>query len=358
MKFIKVVFLLSVLFLQFISCKDTGTGPNQKPFEDPRQMTWTADTLSPSSDAVQLIPESMIAFFQNDIWLACWSDVAKKVMWHHDGKTWTESDIEGQSGPIGLNALAGNSSSDLWAGGFYGIPNSFVALSHYNGSVWSRVDLKIPGEILDMCTDGSGNIWACGNNGVVLEYTQGKWIADTIRSISPLQQPPVLRSIQYYKDKISIIAGLADDIGKRNFYYYITGDMKNWKLVDSMVLENSSSQIRFGNFGLYLSTDSELYSYGLEGIWRWNNSAWEKVFDLNGEVYGMCVINKDYIITGSAYKKIFFYNGGSWISLSYLFNVSDPTFVFKNFWTNGYEIFIAGYGIVNGIQKTIIWHGK
>ncbi len=255
----------------------------------------------------------------------------------------------------GINSLVQGNSNDIWAGGY----SNTIYLGHYDGVSWTRADDKgITGEILDMTKDTEGNIWACGRNGVVLKYDKIKWIADTIRSVSPLQQPPVLRSIQYYKDKISIIAGLTDDIGKRNFYYYITGDMKNWKLVDSMVLENSSSQIRFGNFGLYLSTDSELYSYGLEGIWRWNNSAWEKVFDLNGEVYGMCVINKDYIITGSAYKKIFFYNGGSWISLSYLFNVSDPTFVFKNFWTNGYEIFIAGYGIVNGIQKTIIWHGK
>ncbi|MCL6100451.1 MAG: hypothetical protein M1391_17980, partial [Bacteroidetes bacterium] len=162
MKFIKAIFLSSVLFLQLTSCKDTGTGPNQKPFKDPRQMTWIADTLSPSSDAIQLLPVSMVAFALNDVWLACWSDVAKKVMWHYDGISWKESDIEGQSGPIGLDALAGNSSNDLWAGGFYDIINSKVALSHYNGLVWTRVDLKMPGEILDMCTDLNGNIWACG----------------------------------------------------------------------------------------------------------------------------------------------------------------------------------------------------
>ena len=86
MKFIKVIFLLSVLFLQLVSCKDTGTGPNQKPFKDPRQMTWTADTLPVPSGAIQVLPEDLLVVSPTDIWLATW--VGHGQIMHYDGKEW------------------------------------------------------------------------------------------------------------------------------------------------------------------------------------------------------------------------------------------------------------------------------
>ena len=318
-------------------------------------MTWTADTLSPASDAVQLIPQSMLAFAPNDVWLACWSDVAKKVMWHYDGKTWTESDIEGQSGPIGLDALAGNSSSDLWAGGFYDIINSKIALSHFNGSTWTRADDKgITGEILDMTTDPSGNIWACGNNGVVLEYTQGKWLADTIKIAGFNQNDCYLYSLNYYNGKIYLLA--RNDANTQ--FSYLSGDIKNWTVMDIFSKTSSTSVIKWGTLGSYNVGNGKLYSYGLRGIWQLGSSGWNKVLDSDRAIRNIYGPSENYIIGVGAFKTILFYNDSSWQSISDVIKENDPDFASNEVWTDGYEIIIAGYGIVNGIQKTIIWHGK
>ncbi len=355
--------LLSVLITAAISCtafscKDSGTGPNQKPFKDPREMTWTADTLNPSSDAVQLIPVDMLAFAPNDVWLACWSDVAKKVMWRYDGFSWKESDIEGQSGPIGLDALAGNSSNDLWAGGFYGIPNSFIALSHYTGSTWTRVDLRIRGEILDMTKDPEGNIWACGRNGVVLKYSQGKWIADTIKVNHYSDASYSLYSITSFGNKMYTLAAILDSKRKRDVYYFINGEINNWTVIDSMVLDFRSSIVKWGTHRSYSSSFGKLYSFGSLGLWEYEGNNWIKILPSTATIYDIYGVSNDYMLAVGDFLQVFFNNGSGWQSITSLLNQNDSLFIFTNVWTDGYEIIIAGFGTYNGIQKTIIWHGK
>ncbi|MCL5030509.1 MAG: hypothetical protein M1480_15970, partial [Bacteroidetes bacterium] len=231
--------------------------------------------------------------------------------------------------------------------------NSKVALSHYNGLVWTRVDLKMPGEILDMCTDLNGNIWACGRNGVVLKYDKIKWIADTVKILNYNPSDYFLKSIEYYNGKIYLLASIG---GTR--YANLTGDIKNWTLADTMRLTSPTSVIKWGNMGLYKSSDGQLYTYGLRGIWSMTNSGWEKIFDFDGEIYGMYGASKNYLLGVSGYRSVCFFDGFNWNSIGNLFNVSDPTFEFKNVWTDGYEIFLVGFGTINGIDKTIIWHGK
>lgn len=357
MNLIIVVLLTAITGLVF-SCKDNGTGPDQKPFKDPRQMTWTSDTLSPASDAIQLIPRDLFVSSPNDVWLACWSDVAKRVMWHYDGTSWKESNIEGQSGPIGLDALAGNSSNDLWAGGFYGIPDSYVALSHYNGTAWSRVDLKIPGEILDMCTDANGNIWACGRNGVVLEYTNGKWIADTIKVNHYSDAEYFLNSIAYYQNQIKIITRVSDTKRKRDVYHYVTGNIKNWTIADSVVIDSYDSKFKWGQWKLYPTESSEFYSAGLMGIWKYIDNKWMQVYNSNSTIYSISGVSKEYVVAAGDFNQFLFYDGSNWTNIINQIPSIDNNAILFNVWTNGYEIFISEYCIIHGIQKTIIWHGK
>lgn len=336
-----------------IGCKDSGTGPDQKPFKDPRQMIWTADTLSPSSDAIQLMPVSMLAFSPNDVWLACWSDVAQRVMWHYDGTAWKESNIEEQSGPIGLDALAGTSSNDLWAGGFYGIPNSFIALSHYYNKIWTRIDLKIPGEILSMCTDPDGSIWACGKNGIVLKYSQGQWSVDTIKIAGFSQTDCYLYSVKYYNGRIYTLA--RNDANTQ--FAFVFGNIKNWVLLDTFPKTSASSIIKWGTLGLSNEISGKLYSYGLTGIWELGSSGWIRILDLTSAIRNVAGPAGDYLIGVGAFRNIQFYDGNVWQNIGNMIKV-DPGYAFNNVWTDGYEIIIAAYSTINGIQKTVIWHGK
>ncbi|AFN74327.1 hypothetical protein MROS_1088 [Melioribacter roseus P3M-2] len=343
-----------------ISCNDSTTDSNP-PFKHPKEMTWTADTLSPAPEAIQLMPVDLIAFDHDDIWIACWSDVARRVMWHFNGSSWIDSDIQGQSGPIGLSAIAGFSSHDLWAGGFYGYNSSYyAALSHFNGLRWSKTDLNIEGEILDMTTDEEGNIWACGRNGVVLKYSQSSetWSVDTIKIFFPYSVSYFLKSIQQYNNKIFILATSTNQNTLIEKYFFISGNIDNWAIEDSMTLDSPSSVIKWGYRGLYASDFNKLYSFGLGGIWEYQNGTSIKIKDVNGAINDVYGINEDYLFAVGDYKKVLFYDGALWINLSQYLITDDPTFTYWRVWTNGYQTVIAGYGNVDGITKTIVWRGR
>jgi hypothetical protein len=295
-------------------------------------MTWTADTLETGDpDQLQILPQNLLVFSSNDAWLCCWADGPLGQMWRYDGKDWTINDIgKDVSGkPADIVGLASN---NLWTGGYIG---DKVFLARYNGINWIDVypgfytvdpSKWLKGDILDMSVDVNGNIWACGRNGLVMKYENNKWISDTVNIFSGYTLSLSLRSTEFYKDKISLISETYDSNHRKYYYYYFSGTIDNWSLVDSMVLENPSSEIRFGNFGLHKGANNELYSFGLEGIWIRTNNIWEKIFDIDGEIYCMYTVNRDYIVTGSAYKKIFFYNGSHWENINDLFEIDDPTF--------------------------------
>ncbi|MCK9282447.1 MAG: hypothetical protein M0P71_17675, partial [Melioribacteraceae bacterium] len=91
MKNIIKVFLLLIGVI-IISCDKSTTEPEAR-IKTPDEMTWTADTLKPDETSIQLIPEYFLAFSPKDVWLVCYSDVARGLIWHYDGKTWRESNI-------------------------------------------------------------------------------------------------------------------------------------------------------------------------------------------------------------------------------------------------------------------------
>jgi hypothetical protein len=360
----KKYFLLAipvVLIFLALSC-DSSTEP-EKRIKSPREMTWDYTHLtSPDSTSVQLLPENIVAFAEDDIWLVCWSDVARGLIWHYDGETWTESNIVEDVGGMRVNDIAGYRSGNLWTCGFRGYPQSRIFLAHYNGYEWREEEgLNIEGELLDMCKDPDDNLWACGMNGIVLKFDQTIWMADTIE-VGYLQQYPgasySLYSIECHSNKVIVLGAVFDFERKRNLYYIFTGDINDWHLEDSFTIESPQSENKWGNFGLYKSTDAELFSYGAFGIWEKSDSQWNKIFNLDGEVYGMYRIDPTFTIAVSAFKRIYFSNGSSWESISDLFNITDNSYIFKNVWTNGYETFIVGYGTHENFSGTTIFHGK
>ncbi len=334
-----------LIVLTSLSCKHS-TEPEKK-YKDPRNMTWTADTLPVPLGAIQVLPEDMLVVSPTNIWLATWMGHAQ--IFHYNGKSWDLSlDLAG-----GINCLTKDLSNNIWGGGY----SNKIFIGYFDGFNWTRVNLNLNGEILDMSNDTKGNIWACGSNGIVLKYSNYNWVVDTVKINFNYSVEFFLKSITYHNNNIFIIASSLNKNTLKQKYFFLKGDIKNWNIIDSMSLDSPSSEIKFGNFGLFNFQDNFLFSYGLEGIWAFKNNNWEKIFNLNGEVYGMYYLDNNYILAGSAFKKIFFFNGNSWENISDHFNVNDPYFVFKNIWTNGEEIFIAGYTF-SGIQKTIIFHGK
>ena len=353
--FLKIATLFS-FFTFLVSCKDNGTNPD-KTIKTPREMTWTADTLtSPDPSGGQLMMENILVFSTNDVWVCGWNDIARGLIWHYDGKQWRESNIAADVGGMRVNDIAGYNSSNLWTVGYSG---DEIFIARYDGQHWTKQNnMGIKGELLDMSKDLDGNLWACGRNGVIMKYDKTKWIVDTIKVNKYEEAEYSVSSVEYFNNKIFVLANTSDSKRKRSVYYYIYGEINNWLIADSMVVDAPSSEIKWGNFGLFPIENKEFYSYGLSGIWKKSNEKWIKIFELPYEIYGMHGISPNYLIATGAFKNLFYYNGNTWESVNNLFPQTDPYFVFTNVWTNGYETFIIGRNFQGYPVKTIIFHGK
>lgn len=352
-----IVFLSAV----FISCKESSVAPKSV-IKTPREMTWTCDTLvSPDSTSIQLLMNKIVAFSSSDVWICGWCDVARGLIWHYDGKTWKESNIFQDVGGMRISDLAGSSSNDLWAGGFRA--NSFgpkVYFAHYNGTRWETYpDMGIKGEIIDMTKDREGNLWACARNGVVFKYSQGKWMADTVDIFHHTEADYFLSSIALYKGR-PYVTGIITDVSRhQEINYFATFEMgKSWSILDSSLIDNPYSQVRFGKYTLYTSSFSKLYSTGLVGMWQYDdNSGWNTLQKYDGTIWAISDIGQDYMIAVGDFKKALFFDGSRWTDIGDLFPQADRYFLFRNVWTNGYETFIIGY-TMTGQTKTLVWHGK
>ncbi|MGK9369084.1 hypothetical protein ACSSWA_09280 [Melioribacter sp. Ez-97] len=333
-----------------ISCNDSTTDSNP-PFKHPKEMTWTTDTLPVPEYAIQVLPEDLTVIAPDNIWLATW--VGHAQFMHFDGDKWSLAhEIAG-----GIFSLTYDNYNRLWAGGY----SNNIYIGYFDGFNWNRVDdMGVTGAILDMTTDEEGNIWACGRNGVVLKYSQSSetWSVDTIKIFFPYSVSYFLKSIQEYNNKIFILATSTNQNTLIEKYFFISGNIDNWAIEDSMTLDSPSSVIKWGYRGLYASDFNKLYSFGLGGIWEYQNGTSIKIKDVNGAINDVYGINEDYLFAVGDYKKVLFYDGALWINLSQFLITDDPTFTYWRVWTNGYQTVIAGYGNVDGITKTIVWRGR
>lgn len=347
-----LAFVAALTFISF-SCNENPTDSRPRIIRPPQDMIWTADTIKGIGTATQLIPDNLLVFAPNDAWLVCWSDIARGLIWHFDGKSWNESNIAADVGGMRIRDIAGYNSRDLWACGYTG---DEIFLAHYDGSSWTKYNTNgIKGDLLDMCKDNDGNLWACGRNGMIMKYDKTKWITDKIELKKEKNINYFIKSIALSSGQIHFIISSINMVSLDETYYYGRKEESTWRLMDSVLLR-PNTKMRWGNFKLFYNT--KLYSVGLQGVWKQNDSNWEKIHDYNGELYDMTGISADYLLVASAYKTFKFFNGINWIDLGNMLVNSSPTFTFRTVYTNGYETFLAGEGMFGNKEKLVVWRGK
>jgi len=344
-----IILIFTIAALIFTNSCNSPT-ENQQQFKHPKDMVWTADTLLPDPDAIQLLPENILVFAPNDIWLVCYSDVAKRLLWHYDGKTWTP--IESGGGKR-YTDLAGYNQYDIWLGGYSGEKAHFT---HKDGNNFIRHDFDIKGQILDMTMDDKGNIWACGRNGIIMKYDKTKWIVDTLKMYFTSERDYFINSIEYFSDRINLLLTTIDQRSLIQTYYFAFGDLNKWMIADSMTF-NYPNPIKWGNLGLF-SINKDNYSYGLQGIWRKVNSDWIHNHNFNGEIRKMFGIKENYLFATSAFNNVLYFDGSKWENIKEVFKLQETNFVFTAGWTNGYEIILLGYTTTGYPQYTIVFLGK
>ncbi|MDZ7375717.1 MAG: hypothetical protein ONB13_03765 [candidate division KSB1 bacterium] len=131
-----------------IACEKSPIKPTPEPAKDPRQYSWTVDTLSYPSSFQTLMGRIWASSPQNVYVVGHCNDIFGQ-MYHFDGKVWLPIPFK-YWGPIGLTDIYGFSSDDIWVVGqqyhqtgrdSLGYPIYYWSnrIIHYNGSTWQKV---------------------------------------------------------------------------------------------------------------------------------------------------------------------------------------------------------------------------
>ncbi|MBX2976961.1 MAG: hypothetical protein KF721_12565 [Ignavibacteriaceae bacterium] len=352
------LYLSAALLLAYLivssSCKESITDSRPRIIRPPQEMIWTADTIKGIGTATQLLPENLLVFAPNDAWLVCWSDIARGLIWHFDGKNWNESNIAADVGGMRVRDIAGYSSRDLWVCGYTG---DEIFLAHYDGSSWTKYNTNgIKGDLLDMCKDADGNLWACGRKGMIMKWDKTKWIYETFKTPTFPNSEFFFKSVASFGNKTHLLLTTIRETPWLEKYYYIAGHTNNWNAVDSIIIDSPSTKIKWGYRGLH--SGISLWSHGIFGLWQYDGNNWIQKLSINNAIDCLYESTSDYLIVVGDSKTAMHFNGTNWINISSIFNISDHSFIFRNVWTNGYETFICGYGNFGAKEKLVVWRGK
>jgi hypothetical protein len=347
------VLLLSSLILMITDCKHS-TDPPIEPPKNPREYTWTVDTL--------LYPNS-IQTWMKDIWGSSGSQVfavghcdSRGVMWQFDGSKWSQvrlSRTDGGmiDGSIDLNAIHGFSASDIWAVGekAYSPPtgvSGFLDSSliiHYDGHQWVESNIVRGRGLRAIWGSSPEDIWAGGGNGTLYRYDGLSWRkSQAIDSIYYLSFAG-LNSSEIYAIGIYFV-----ETTGRDLFYLLQWDGNQWKILDTWVLGESP---KFG--GQLFAISGSIYSSGTV-VWRKTPTGWQSMLSGNSiSIYGMAgTANDNIFAVGGFYgEAVYHYNGRDWFRFP---QFSNPTIMYTKVWIDGKEVFVTGYDVT----RTYILHGR
>jgi hypothetical protein len=151
-------------------------------------------------ESTNITLNSVAAFASNDVWIAGSTDAFTTDPYPHrefksvqfilrwDGKIWQKVPLPGPGMDLSVNAIAGNSSHDIWAVGTYSGIKGPALVWHWDGTLWSVAGEGTPGAyntLNSVTLLSSGRIWAGGSYGP----TFWKRALAVEYSISPCREP-------------------------------------------------------------------------------------------------------------------------------------------------------------------------
>jgi hypothetical protein len=355
MKTLIKVLMLLLFFITLISCSDKSTNP-QDETKSPLDMTWAADTIaSPDPTSLQTLMSKMYASSSDNVYIAGHTDGWTQI-WHYDGKLWSSIDLISQIGGYSVNGVSGISEKSIWVYGQRGAGNSTTSfVLQYNGSKWIPHDLNGRCRIIAVGGDSENNIWAVGDSGIVFNYNGATWKKDYVKINTSKGMGYFLNGVVVQNNIVYMTADIYNST--RNIHYFIKGNMGNWAIADSMYLENPSSVIKFGNRGLYLSKDGELFSYGLYGLWKYNGTSWDHLINVTTDLIGVYSYNKNYTIAVGGLGYVFFYDGSTWTQLEKFYR-ADGSQNINDAWSDGKNVYLLGDLVDQWPMKTVVYRGK
>jgi hypothetical protein len=345
-----------MLILSQMSCK---RGPVEPGLKNPREYSWTIDTLAyPGS--IQTLMGSLWASSPTDVYAVGHNDVGPGTMYHFDGHVWRAIDPALSIGTV--EQAFGFASNDVWAVGEHITynpkpPPTFLDSSlaiHFNGTKWQEIDLERSGGLLSVWGSAPTDVWMGGLNGTLFHFNGISVQKDSLPILIPVDQetPYGIYSIAgSSQDDVYLLLYAPMPSGlSRN--YLFQHKKEGWVAVDST----------FGSFArIWMSPSGKLYSVGY-GVYAREGAKWVQVLDTWFTSNGICGPGDGDLFVVGGYESstgisgvVYHFDGVDWFQFK---DLSLDDVGYTGVWTDGKEVFIVGQTIGGYPQKTIILHGQ
>ena len=133
-----LIILLFIVLFAFQSCTDKGV--DVQVINNPRNYTWTLDTLQFSNSNSESLGD-IWGINSKDIYMTGGGGPTISQLWKYDGKSWNDITstlpLQNIKNPF-LAFINGLSQNDIWISGSSSTSNNFSQslILHYNGSNW------------------------------------------------------------------------------------------------------------------------------------------------------------------------------------------------------------------------------
>lgn len=351
-----------VLAMQ-LSCKDAIV---DTPIKDPRTYTWTIDTLAyPGSFQTSM----------RDIWGSSASDVYvvghnyenSGLMWHYNGKIWQPvglNPFEGGTitGSISLKSVLGFSKSNIWAVGDrvynnYSPPPNLLDSSlviAFDGQKWFEHKIHGGRRLTAIGGASSFDLWTGGWTNYLYHFNGVVWKKDSLPVVAQHDGIFQINSLESLSSgEILALGNTFHNAEAKTIYYYFLRKSGVWRLLDSAFVQPGRVENKWGFGDLWVSPPGTAYSCGV-GIYRWNGSSWEKLFDHANFLTRITGTSDNNIFVVGHLGTVLHYNGQDWFQYP---QFADPNNVLWGVWTDGKEVMFTGF-TARYPQKTLIFHGR
>jgi len=337
---------LIVALLAYSGC-DKGIEP-EKPPKNPREYTWTVDTLIAHPDAIQTQMWDIYATSPENVYVAGhtdWTGVnGDGILWRYDGTKW--SIVNQGFRDVDLESITGFGPSDIYAAGNKG-PNALVL--HFDGTRWSQQTLSGKA-LLSIRGDDPTNLWTGGILNSVFRFDGTQW------NKTEVSERLWFKDFAFVDGKTYALSYTIDDQpADTTWWYFLTWNGARWDTLNTYTqMAPVPVAAQFGLNSLSV-IDGELYSAGIEsssrpGLFKMVSGKWVEIPGTVrvAKVFG---VSKNNIFAVGTYGTVYHYNGSDWYQFE---QFKSDMFHFWSGWTNGNEVFIVG----NNFRKSIVLHGK
>jgi hypothetical protein len=325
------------------------------PQPDPRNFTWTIDTIAlPGSPATLM--KSIWGSSPGDVYVVGHNDLPGGVMFHYDGTAWRRvilASSEGGpiQGSIDLSQVIGFTPEDLFAvggkipAGGGTLPGSLVV--HFDGTSWSEMPVPPGGMLLGIWGLYNSDMWAAGASGTLIRYSTGlTWVQSVPADTGAFTSVGGVDAEDVYALSSRTDTGVHDTTF-RNLWHWNGGV---WSVVDSFP-QVSEEPSRFGVRSVW-SLLAITYTSG-KGFFKRVGTGWDLIVPAPATGYlnaAYGIANNSLFVVGDA-GALYNVDPPGWFRYP---PIAGTAVNFYGVWTNGWEVFVVGN---DGIRSYVL-HGK